>query len=55
MLVSINDLLNNGYIPGLWPREELDAHLNTLKNEARQNGASDTPEGLFNYFVDKIK
>jgi len=38
MIVSLNDLLNNGYIPGLWPRDELDGHLSTLKNEARQNG-----------------
>lgn len=35
MLVYINDLLNNGYIPGLWPREELEGHLQTLKNEAK--------------------
>jgi len=35
MLIFINDMLNNGYIPGLWPREELDGHLQTLKNEAR--------------------
>lgn len=36
MLISINDMLSNGYIPGLWPREELDGHLSTLKGEARQ-------------------
>lgn len=36
MLIYINDMLNNGFIPGLWPREELDGHLQTLKNEARQ-------------------
>ena len=55
MLIYLNDMLNNGYIAGLWPREELDGHLGTLKNEARQQGITDTPENLYNYFVDKIK
>lgn len=27
MLIYLNDLLNNGYIPGLWTKEELQAHL----------------------------
>lgn len=34
MLIYLNDLLNNGYIPGLWTKEELQAHLQTMKNEA---------------------
>ncbi len=55
MLVYVNDLLNNGYIPGLWPRDELNGHLQTLKNEARQNGYLDTPEQLYQYFIEKIK
>ena len=35
MLIFLNDILNNGYIPGLWTREELEAHTATLKNEAK--------------------
>lgn len=55
MIVYINDMLNNGYIPGLWPRDELDSHLQTMKTEARQANYPDTPEALQAYFVDKIK
>ena len=55
MIVYINDMLNNGYISGLWPRDELEGHLQTLKNEARQAGCPDTPEAIYSYFVDKIK
>lgn len=35
MLISLNDMLNNGYISGLWARDELDGHLSTLKGVAR--------------------
>lgn len=35
MLIYINDMLSSGYIPGLWPRDELDGHLSTMKNELR--------------------
>lgn len=38
MLISLNDMLSNGYIPGLWPRDELDGHLQTMKTELRQKG-----------------
>ena len=27
ILVYLNDMLSGGYVPGLWPREELDGHL----------------------------
>jgi dynein heavy chain len=55
MLISLNDILNNGYIPGLWPREELEAHLSTMKNEAKMAGIPDTPENIFDFFIEKIK
>lgn len=55
MLVFINDLLNNGYIPGLWPRDELEGHLQTMKNEARILGYNESPESLYSYFVEKIR
>ncbi len=55
MLISMNDILNNGYIPGLWPREELEAHISTLKNEAKMQGIPDTPENIFDFFIEKIK
>jgi dynein heavy chain len=53
--VYVNDILNSGYVPNLWPKEELDSHIMTLKNEAKIAGFTDKPEDLFTYFVDKIK
>lgn len=47
ILVFINDMLSSAYVPGLWPRDELEAHLSTLKNEAKANGIADTPETIF--------
>merc|ERR1711976_379526 len=55
MLISLNDILSNGYIPGLWPRDELDGVVNLLKNEARSKGIKDSPDELYKYFIDKIK
>lgn len=55
MLIYLNDLLNNGYIPGLWTKEELQAHLQTMKNEAWMMGVPDNQEALFEFFVEKIK
>jgi len=54
-LVFINDILNSGFVPGLWPKEELDNHLGTLKNEAKIAGFTDSPEQLFTYFIDKLE
>ena len=55
MIVSINDMLNSGYIPGLWPRDELEGHMQTMKMESRQAGVADTQEALYDYFIQKIK
>jgi dynein heavy chain len=55
ILVCLNDMLNTGYINGLWPTDELTSYVNSLKSEARLNGYADTPDSLYNYFIEKIK
>lgn len=55
ILVCLNDMLSSGYISGLWPTDELTSYVNSLKSEARLNGYVDSPESLYNYFVEKIK
>ena len=54
-LVVINDMVSSGYVPGLWARDELDGHIQTLKNEAKIAGYTDKPEDLMIYFVEKLK
>lgn len=53
--IYLNDILNSGYVPNLWPKEELDSVCMGLKNEAKIAGYTDKPEDLFTYFVDKVK
>lgn len=48
ILISINDILNSGVIPGL----DIDGHLNSLKNVARGKGYGDN---IKQYFVDKLR
>ena len=54
-LVYINDLLSSGYIPELFPKDELDGILGKVRSEAKQNGCEDTPDALFDFFMDKVR
>lgn len=49
ILIFVNDMLNSGYIPGLWIKEDLEAHLQTLKSEIPK-GSTD-----MEYFVQKLR
>ncbi len=49
-LVYINDLLSSGYIPELFPKDELDGLLGKVRGEAKSAGYQDTPDQLFEYF-----
>ena len=52
VLIYLNEILNSGYISGIWDKSEFDAHLQTLKNEAKNSGFTDS---LYLYFVEKIR
>jgi len=54
-LVYINDLLSSGWIPELFPKDELDALLGKVRSEAKSAGYLDTPDQLFEYFLDKVR
>ncbi len=54
-LVYINDVLANGYIPDLFPKDELPALLDGLKSELRANGLSDTPQEKIGLFIRRVK
>lgn len=54
-LVFINDMLSSGAIPDLFTREEYDALLGSVRNSAKAAGYSDDRDGLFGFFIDKVR
>ena len=54
-LVYINDILSNGWIPDLFPRDELPGILDGLKAELRANGLSDTYQDKVDLFVQRVR
>jgi dynein heavy chain len=49
-LVYINDLLSSGWIPELFPQDELDGILGKLRSEAKGLGYQDTPDAIMEFF-----
>jgi dynein heavy chain len=52
ILIYLNEILNSGYIAGLWVKSDLDGHLQTLRNEAKNSGFTDS---LYLYFIEKVR
>eukprot|EP00698_Gefionella_okellyi_P005145 TRINITY_DN1471_c0_g1_i4.p1 TRINITY_DN1471_c0_g1~~TRINITY_DN1471_c0_g1_i4.p1 ORF type:complete len:2448 (+),score=753.76 TRINITY_DN1471_c0_g1_i4:538-7881(+) len=54
-LVYINDLLASGDIPDLFPTEEKDNIINTIRPEVKGAGISDTRENCYDFFLNKVR
>jgi len=54
-LVYINGMITSGWIPDLFPKEDIDNILGSIANEAKNAGVPDTPEARVNFFVSKVK
>jgi len=54
-LVYINGIITSGWIPDLFPKEDIDNILGSIANEAKSAGVPDTPEARINFFVSKVK
>ncbi|CAK0818712.1 unnamed protein product [Prorocentrum cordatum] len=54
-LVDINDMLSSGNIPDLFSREEYDGIFAGVRNAAKAGGYSDDRDGLFAFFIDKVR
>ncbi|CAK0903564.1 unnamed protein product [Prorocentrum cordatum] len=54
-LVDINDMLSSGNIPDLFTREEYDGIFGGVRNAAKAGGYSDDRDGLFSFFIDKVR
>ena len=54
-LVPINDILNNGWVQDLFPKEDVDAMVSNLRNEAKGAGVPDTQDAMLGYFLETVK
>jgi len=54
-LIPINDILNSGWIADLFPKEDVEAMIGNLRNEAKGNGCADNQDALKEYFLQSMK
>lgn len=54
-LVYVNDILASGDIADLYEGDDKDQLMNAIRPLAKAAGASDTREGCWNFFIDKIR
>jgi dynein heavy chain len=54
-LVLINDLLASGNVPGLFPDDEVDGIVNSMRNEAKSLGYQDTKEVCWDLFIRTVR
>lgn len=54
-LVLFNDLLASGNIPGLFPDDEVDGIVNSMRNEAKALGYQDTKEVCWDLFIRTVR
>jgi dynein heavy chain len=54
-LIYINAILASGWISGLFPKDEIDAMLGNLRNEAKSNGIPDNPEAMLAFLVARVR
>ncbi|KAJ9459816.1 Dynein beta chain [Diplonema papillatum] len=56
MLVYLNDLLNSGNIPDLFPPDEMEGLQGSMVNEAKSQGIVDlSPTVLWQFFINKVR
>jgi dynein heavy chain len=54
-LVYINNMLSSGWIPDLFARDEVDALLGGIRNEAKAAGIVDTPDSMMDFLIHRIR
>ena len=54
-LVVINDLLASGEVPDLFPDDEVENIINSLRNEVKGAGLQDTNENCWKFMMDRVK
>ncbi|XP_034563350.1 dynein heavy chain 9, axonemal [Notolabrus celidotus] len=54
-LVLVNDLLASGEIPDLFPDDEVESIIGSLRPEVRGSGLMDTRENCWKFFIDRVR
>jgi dynein heavy chain len=55
MMVFLNDMLATGNIPDIFTKDVKDEFSNAVRNDCKQAGIIDTPENLWNFFIEKSR
>uniref|UniRef100_W5L8L0 Dynein axonemal heavy chain 17 n=1 Tax=Astyanax mexicanus TaxID=7994 RepID=W5L8L0_ASTMX len=54
-LVLVNDLLASGEIPDLYPDDEVENIINSVRNEVRGQGLLDSRENCWKFFIERVR
>jgi dynein heavy chain len=54
-LVYLNCILSSGWIPDLFPKEDMDGIFGGLRSEAKQAGIQDTPDTMTEFFISRVR
>lgn len=54
-LVLVNDLLASGEIPDLFPDDEVENIISSVRNEVKSQGMLDTRENCWKFFIDRVR
>uniref|UniRef100_A0A8C3IZN2 DYH9 protein n=1 Tax=Chrysemys picta bellii TaxID=8478 RepID=A0A8C3IZN2_CHRPI len=54
-LVLVNDLLASGEIPDLFPDDEVENIISSMRNEVKSQGLVDTRETCWKFFIDRVR
>ncbi|XP_028263973.1 dynein axonemal heavy chain 9 isoform X2 [Parambassis ranga] len=54
-LVLVNDLLASGEIPDLFPDDEVESVIGSMRSEVRSSGLMDTRENCWKFFIDRVR
>ncbi|XP_030390149.1 dynein heavy chain 9, axonemal isoform X7 [Gopherus evgoodei] len=54
-LVLVNDLLASGEIPDLFPDDEVENIISSVRNEVKSQGLVDTRETCWKFFIDRVR
>ncbi|XP_054457284.1 dynein heavy chain 9, axonemal isoform X2 [Anoplopoma fimbria] len=54
-LILVNDLLASGEIPDLFPDDEMENIIGSLRPEVRGSGLMDTRENCWKFFIDRVR
>lgn len=54
-LEDISNILSSGEVPNLYKPEEFEEVRSALSEDARKEGIFDTPETMFNFFIERVR